>query len=118
MGKATWFDAAPLQGNGPVTVADPRWRRWFQDIYVKVNALGQPSPADVTVTASPMTWQYIGPAQATLIIVGAGVAKVEFSRDATTWYQVGLIAGVYLVSQSDYLRVTYGAAPIMTLVQL
>lgn len=114
MVKATRFDAAPSQSG--IDIQDPRWRKWFQDIWSYVNALVMPQVSSVAVTASPMTWQYVGAAQASLIALGAGVTKVEFSRDNTTYFQVSLVAGMFSVSQGDYLRITYGAAPTLTLV--
>lgn len=111
---ASRFDSAP--SGEEIEIASIRWRRWFLDLWANVNAMALPLPTAVTVGASPFIYQYTGAGQASLIIIGAGVTKVEFSRDNTNWFQVSLIAGSYPVSQGDYIRTTFGAAPTMTLV--
>ena len=112
--KGSRFDSAPLQV--PLDLEEPRWRKWFQDMWSSVQAIGLPKPSAITVGGSPFTYQMNYGGQASVIVVGAGVTKVEYSRDNVTYFQISLIAGMFSVSQGDYLRVTYGAAPTMQLV--
>jgi 6-phosphogluconate dehydrogenase (decarboxylating) len=44
------------------------------------------------------------------------VSLIEFSRNGTTFFPVGTSGGMFSVTQGDYLRVTYTAAPTLTLV--
>ena len=71
-------------------------------------------PSAITVTASPFLFQAGG--NASVIVSGGTVSLVEFSRDAVTFYASGMIAGMFTLSMSDYLRVTYTLIPIMTFV--
>lgn len=112
---ASRFDNAPLQT--PIDVQEPRWRQWFQDVWRALQALSLPLPTGIAVGASPFTYQYVEAGQASVLLSGGTVTLVEFSRDGVTWYSVGVATDAMLaVSQGDYLRITYGAAPTMTLV--
>lgn len=42
------------------------------------------------------------------------VSAIEFSRDETTWYPTGVIAGVIRLSPGDSVRITYAVAPTIT----
>lgn len=76
----------------------------------------QVPPSTITVTGSPFSYQNTTTFPADTIVFGGTVSKVEFSRDGTTWYDVGVIAGMFGLSPSDRLRVTYTVAPTMTLI--
>ncbi len=74
------------------------------------------APSNITVTASPMTYQNATGYDADVIISGGTVSNIEFTRDNVTFYPTGLLTGVIKLSPSDRLRVTYTVAPTMTLV--
>jgi hypothetical protein len=73
-------------------------------------------PSTITVTGSPFSYQNTTTFPASVTVQGGTVSKVEFSRDGTTWYDVGTVAGMFSLSPSDRLRVTYTVAPTMTLI--
>jgi hypothetical protein len=50
------------------------------------------------------------------MISGGGVSQLEFSRDGITYYDTGSYYGMFTLSPSDMLRVTYTQAPILTLI--
>ena len=112
---ASKFDSAPLQEK--IDLTNPRWRRWFQDVWQIINAIALPKPSAITVTTSPFLYQYTGAGQASVLVNGGTVSLVEFSRDGTTFFTVGAATnGMYALSAKDYLRVTYTVAPTMNLV--
>ena len=74
------------------------------------------APSDITVTASPFTYQNTTAFNGDVIISGGTVSDIEFTRDSTTFYTVGFIEGVLRLSPSDRVRVTYTVAPTMTYV--
>lgn len=76
----------------------------------------QVPPSTITVTGSPFTYQNTTTFPTDVIVQGGTVSKVEFSRDGTTWYDTGVVAGMFGLSPSDRLRVTYTVAPTMTLI--
>lgn len=73
-------------------------------------------PSNITVTASPMTYQNATGYNADVIISGGTISSIEFTRDNVTFYTTGLTTGVITLSPSDRVRVTYSVAPTMTLV--
>jgi hypothetical protein len=73
-------------------------------------------PRAVAVGASPFTIQNTTGQSVDLIVTGGTVSAIDFSRDNVTFYGVGQTAGVFCLSPYDYLRVTYIAAPTITLV--
>jgi hypothetical protein len=72
------------------------------------------APSAITVTASPFAYQNAGSYNASVLVQGGTVTKVEFSRNGSTYYDVGTVAGMFQLSPSDYLKVTYTVAPTMT----
>jgi hypothetical protein len=73
-------------------------------------------PRSVVVGASPFTFQNTTGRSVDLIVAGGTVSAIDFSRDDVNFYVVGQTAGVFWLSPYDYLRVTYTAAPTITLV--
>lgn len=72
------------------------------------------APAAITVTASPFTYHNVSGFDQSAIVKGGTVTLVEFSRDNVTFFDVGVLAGMFTLSKGDYLRVTYAVAPTMT----
>lgn len=71
-------------------------------------------PTGITVAASPFVVQNTTDWDQSIIVQGGTVSKIEYSRDTSTYYDVGVIAGMFWLSPLDYLRVTYTVAPTMT----
>lgn len=106
------FDSAPLQL--PLEPTEPRWRKWFQDVWSSLNAIGLPLPTAPAVGASPFSYQFLQAGSGTLIITGGTVTLVEWSRDSTTWYTVAAASPTQVaLSQGDYVRITYTVAPTL-----
>lgn len=70
----------------------------------------------ITPTGSPFTYINETGATADVIVSGGGISKLEFSRNGATFLSTGSFYGMFTLSPYDRLRVTYVAAPSMTLV--
>ncbi len=68
----------------------------------------------VTPDGSPFT--YNAPRRGSLIVSGGTVSLIRFSRDGSTFYDVGATAGMFALSAADRLEVTYTVAPTLTFV--
>lgn len=68
----------------------------------------------ITPTGSPFTYQNTDSTIISVLISGGTGITIEFSRDGSNYYGVGLLGGEYLLSPSDRLRVSYTLAPTMT----
>jgi len=78
-----------------------------------------PQPvASITVGASPFTYQNLDHYPEDIIISGGTVSSIAWSRDGSTYYNLGLTSGVFHLEPGEYLQVTYTAAPTMTKVPL
>lgn len=73
-------------------------------------------PSAITVTASPFTYQNTTAYPVDVIVSGGGVSALAFTRDNVTFYDTGSYYGMFTLSPNDRLRVTYTAAPTMTLI--
>lgn len=110
-----WQDLQPRADN-----LAPVWRR-LQDLSL---VPAQPvlsngasvAPVAITPGASPYTYQNASSYAASVVVQGGTVTKVEFSRDGTTFFDIGVLAGMIALSAYDSLRVTYAVAPTMTLI--
>jgi hypothetical protein len=71
-------------------------------------------PAGVTVGTSPYLFRSLKGYRQRVVVRGGTVTLIEFSRDGTTFYDVGETSGMFFLDNGDYLRVTYSAVPTMT----
>ena len=98
----------------PVSHTSKIWQNFFKSISARFGS-GQ-LPSAITPGASPYTYQNTTQWDQIIIVKGGTVSKIEFSRDGTNWYDVGVTAGTQHVPPADFLRVTYSDAPAMTMV--
>ena len=87
------------------------WYRFFQDIQ---NGRAPGPEMAVVPTGSPYVYHAFG--GGFLIVRGAGVTKIEFSRDQINFYDTGTTQGIFPLSNADSYRITYGAAPTVIFV--
>ena len=79
-------------------------------------ALAPAAVSAITVSASPFVFVNSGTSPVSVLVSGGTVSLLEFSRDGTTFYPVGLLAGVVPLDPNDSLRATYMVAPTLTLI--
>ena len=77
----------------------------------------QTAVSNITVTASPFTYQNTSDYDVDIIVQGGTVSLVEFTRDNSNFYNVGVVAGMFHLGPSDRLKVTYTVAPTMRYIQ-
>ena len=95
----------------------PIWQRWFRLLADGVNAPPSLGPSTITLTGSPFVYRWTGSGTASIALDGNLTTKVEFSRNGVTYYTCGTAAGMYTLSQGDFIRITYtGAGPAVTLI--
>lgn len=68
----------------------------------------------ISVGASAFTYQNQSGVPENVLVSGGTVTTIEYSRDGSTFFVVGLLAGQFRLSPLDKLRVTYAVAPTMT----
>lgn len=73
-------------------------------------------PSAIAVGASPFTYQNASAYPVDVLVSGGGVTALAFTRDNATFYDTGSYYGMFTLSPNDRLRVTYVAAPTMTLI--
>lgn len=96
-------------------------REWYRYFLALLNAnvdyAPQSDPANVPLTASPLTIGNDTQRPLDVMISGGGVIKVEFQRGtAGTKYNTGSYYGMFGLSPSDALTITYSGTPIVTLI--
>jgi hypothetical protein len=106
-----WLDALPAQSfeQAAQDVAPPLYPP-------QINNSALILPSSITVGASPFTYTNNEVYDIDVIVQSGTVSLIEFSRDGTTWYTTGLIVGMFNLSKSDRLRVTYTVLPTMTMI--
>jgi len=73
-------------------------------------------PSSIVVDASPFTYVNASVYPVDVMISNGGVSSLEISRDGVTFFNTGSYYGMFTLSPSDTLRVSYVSPPIMTLV--
>ena len=76
------------------------------------------APTSPTVTASPFTYQNTSTGPQNAMVSGGTVTVLEYSRDGTVFYPVGLLGGIVSLNPNDKVRVTYAVAPAVTVIQV
>ena len=105
---------SPVSG----AAANPTFRAIAQaDLPAAVSSNYTTLPSGITVTASPFTFQNPSAVfNADVIVSGGIVSDISFSRDNVTFYTCGAVFGMFRLSPSDFLKITYTGLPVATLV--
>lgn len=81
------------------------------------NHRNQAAISNITVGASPYVHQNTSNYDSCIIIQGGTVSLVEYTRDNTNFFNIGVVAGFIHLSPNDRLRVTYTVVPTMRYIQ-
>lgn len=92
-------------------VTDSSWYRFWAGLFT-----GLPPANEVSVTLDASPAIYSAVRKGSLIVSGGTVSMIEFSRNGTDYYDVGVTAGMLPINASDVLRVTYAVMPTVTFV--
>ena len=94
-------------------------REWYRYFLALLNAnvdyTPQSDPANVPLTTSPLVIGNDTQRPIDVMISGGGVIKVEFQRGTGTKYNAGSYYGMFGLSPTDALTITYSGTPIVTL---
>ena len=83
--------------------------------YTRVIGNFTTAPSSISVGSSPFNYQNASSTyDESVIVKGGTVSKIEFSRDNSTFYDVGVTAGMFTLNPADSLKVSYSVAPTMT----
>jgi len=109
----------PITEDGAALISR-EWYRFLYNMFVLNGSGGAPTYTNpstpVVASASPFLYTNTETYTVDLMISGGGVSQLEFSRDGITYYDTGSYYGMFTLSPSDMLRVTYTQAPILTLI--
>ncbi len=109
----------PITEDGEALISR-EWYRFLFNLFTLNGSGGAATYANpaspVVATGSPFLYTNVDTYTVDIMVSGGGVSKLEFSRDGTTYYDTGSYYGMFTLSPSDMLRVTYTQAPILTLI--
>jgi len=88
------------------------WWRFLLNVSQQAFGVNATQPATVTVTASPFVFTAV--VQGSLLVAGGPVSLIEYSKDAVTWFPMGIVQGPIQVVPNDHVRITYTNAPALT----
>jgi hypothetical protein len=106
----------PLDANNPVITITNPVAGTIRAIN-NINYNPRP-PSSITVGASPFVYRNTDFYPEDIIISSGTVSNIEWSRDGTTYYSLGITSGKVRLELGEYLRVTYTTAPTMIKVPL
>lgn len=72
------------------------------------------APVAITPPASTVAYQNTTAYPMQILVQGGTVTLISISRDNTTYYDIGVIAGAVMLAPNDYIKLTYSVAPTMT----
>jgi hypothetical protein len=96
-------NAESLTAKGSITRG---WYSFWTGLYQ-----GQPTQTVAVVTAGTSPFTYIAPIGGSLIVQGGSVSLISFSRDAASFYPLGVTSGLFPLSKGDQLVITYSVPP-------
>lgn len=95
------------------------WYRFFLNLFAansENKSFASFGPSAPSVSGSPYVYTNNNPYTLDVIVSGAGITDLEFSRNGTNWYNLGGFRGMFALSPSDKLRVKYTVPPTITLI--
>lgn len=95
------------------TVTD-RWRGWIVEVDEAINGVANAIPSNIALTGSPFTFTNQTKSAVMLLINGGSVSSIQYTRDDVNFYSIPSAAP--LVFPGDRIRITYSAAPTVTVV--
>jgi hypothetical protein len=109
----------PITEDGQALISR-EWYRFLYNLFILNGAGGAATyanpPTPVVASGSPFLYTNADTYTVDLMVSGGGVSKLEFSRDGVVFYDTGSYYGMFTLSPSDMLRVTYTQTPILTLI--
>lgn len=88
---------------------------WLQQYLQGLGRNPTTAITEPTLSASPWTWENKTDFDQDLIVSGGTVSDVDFSRDSISFYALPN-SGVVRLNPGDAVRVTYSAAPSITVI--
>ena len=110
---AQQFNQAPQFGQ-PLTVSGVTSKDWYFFFVGLFRGLAPAFESGVVVGASPFA--YVAPVRGSVIVSGGTVSLIRFSRDGSSFYDVGATSGMFPLNAADRLEITYSVAPTVTFV--
>ena len=74
------------------------------------------APSSISIGLSPFTYFNNSVYPVDVMVSNGGISNLEISRDGVTFFNTGSYYGMFALSPSDALRVTYVSTPTMTLI--
>lgn len=93
-------------------VISTNWWRFLLNVSQQAFGINATQPATVMVTASPFV--FTAAVQGSLLVAGGPVTLIEYSKDGTTWFPMGIVQGPIQLVPKDQVRITYTHAPAVT----
>jgi len=97
-----------------LTAGDNTSKVWY--FFFKALHDGQPTGAEFAVTLTGSPFSFLAPSKGFVIVQGGTVTIIQFSRNGTTNYNVGITQGIVPVSANDRVLIYYTATPNFTFV--
>jgi hypothetical protein len=96
----------------PGNTNNQKWYRYFQQ-----NEKGTPPSGELNVIPVGSPFSYQAPQKGFVIITGAGISEIMFSRTPGQFYLTGQTAGSFPMAQNDTIKIVFsGARPVVTFV--
>jgi len=86
--------------------------RFISNLFI--SAGGQGVAQAITVGASPFLYTAPASLSGNAIVSGGTVSDISISRDGATFFTTGSSSGMFPLSASDQLKVTWSVKPTMT----
>ena len=81
---------------------------------VTINTMGTGPRNTVSLGSSPCKFQNTSSTRMSFISTGGTVTTIEISKDDVTYDVVGILAGQFILSPGDWMKITYVVAPTVT----
>jgi hypothetical protein len=98
----------------PLSVGGNTSRDWYFFWAGLYRGLPPENVSEPVAGVSPYTFSAMR--KGSLIVTGGTVSLIEFSRDGTTFYDVGQTSGMFALNAADLLRITHTGAPDLAFV--
>lgn len=113
-----YFDTVHPLKEGYSDIASAVLAKITEGVHTGPQIFANDLPVALAVGASPYVYKNGATAQQQVIVQGGTVSAIEFSRNGSTFINIGATAGLVVLNPGDNVRVTYSVLPTMTTINL
>ncbi len=108
-----------ISDNSPLILkSDPKYYEGLIGNLFVTNAVTNATITTLPITSSPFIYQNLDGISEYIAISGGSNVVIEWSKDGSNWYNIGLTSGVIRLEAFEYVKITFTSPPNLTVIPI